>query len=93
MPILKDLDPALLMDIAAELQQRTFAAGEPIIRQGEEGHEFFVVESGIAVITDAKGCQARRRSGPAAALRPPPELRAPSKRPVALACSRAREPI
>lgn len=35
--------------IADVLESRTYEAGEDIIRQGEDGDEFFLIESGSAV--------------------------------------------
>lgn len=63
-PILAETEPALLAQIAEGLEQKTFGPHEAIIRQGEEGRTFYIVESGSAVVTDANGAEVgRRRQG------------------------------
>jgi cAMP-dependent protein kinase regulator len=48
-PILASLQPQERAKIADVLESRTFNEGEDVIREGEEGEEFFLVESGSAV--------------------------------------------
>lgn len=60
-PLMAEMEPAQLAQIADELEPQTFQPGEMIIRQGDEGNTFYVVESGSAVITDANGKEVGRR--------------------------------
>jgi CRP-like cAMP-binding protein len=41
--------------MASLLYQETFAAGETIIREGEQGDTFYVIESGRVQVTTAQG--------------------------------------
>ncbi len=45
-PLFADLDAHQLQLIAAEMREEEFGAGEVIIRQGEVGETFYVIESG-----------------------------------------------
>jgi cAMP-dependent protein kinase regulator len=47
-PILSSLKPSERAKIADVLESRTFNAGEDVLREGEEGDEFFLIESGSA---------------------------------------------
>jgi CRP-like cAMP-binding protein len=47
-PLFEDLDEADLARVAEALQERTFAAGAPIVEAGQPGDGFFVLESGEA---------------------------------------------
>jgi small-conductance mechanosensitive channel/CRP-like cAMP-binding protein len=60
--LLEPLGPDLLETLAAESAERVFAAGEPVIRQGEAGASMFVVLSGRVEVT------AREADGPAVRL-------------------------
>jgi len=50
-PLFSDLDPRELEQIAGSMKQRTFAAGETVAAEGEQGIGFFVIESGIATVS------------------------------------------
>lgn len=51
-----DLTPSTLADVAHMIQIRSFESGENIVIEGEEGHEFFIIESGnVRVTTRATG--------------------------------------
>ncbi len=47
-PILSSLKPAERAKIADVLESRTFEAGQDVIRHGDMGDEFFLIESGTA---------------------------------------------
>lgn len=49
-PILASLEPYERAKIADALESRTFAPGEDIIKEGEPGDEFFLIENGSAVV-------------------------------------------
>ncbi|ODN97345.1 cAMP-dependent protein kinase regulator [Cryptococcus wingfieldii CBS 7118] len=59
-PILASLQPQERAKIADVLESKTFAPGEDVIRQGEAGDEFYLVESGaaVAIKKDEEGRQA-----------------------------------
>lgn len=48
-PILASLQPQERAKIADVLESKTFVEGEDVIREGEAGEEFFLIESGDAV--------------------------------------------
>jgi cAMP-dependent protein kinase regulator len=48
-PILASLQPQERAKIADVLESRTFAEGEDVVRQGDQGEEFFLIEAGQAV--------------------------------------------
>jgi cAMP-dependent protein kinase regulator len=48
-PILASLQPQERAKIADVLESRTFTEGQDVIKEGEAGEEFFLVESGSAV--------------------------------------------
>ena len=52
--ILQDLDPYERNKICDVLQPRTYKAGEYIIKQGEVGNKFYVIEDGEAIATKKK---------------------------------------
>lgn len=56
-PILASLQPQERAKIADVLESRIFSEGEDVIREGDAGEEFFLVESGtaVAVKRDANG--------------------------------------
>lgn len=63
-PMMAEMEGALLAQIAQELEPQTFEANKAIIKQGEEGRTFYIVGSGVAIITDANGTEVgRRRQG------------------------------
>jgi cAMP-dependent protein kinase regulator len=47
-PILASLQPQERAKIADVLESRTFQEGEDVIREGDAGEEFFLIESGTA---------------------------------------------
>ena len=47
----KDLTPRTLADVANQFETREFVAGENVVIEGEEGQEFFMIESGRVVVT------------------------------------------
>jgi CRP-like cAMP-binding protein len=50
-PLFSDLDHRELEQIAGSMKQRTFAAGETVAAEGEQGVGFFVIERGTAKVT------------------------------------------
>jgi cAMP-dependent protein kinase regulator len=48
-PILASLQPQERAKIADVLESRTFADGQDVIREGDEGEEFYLIEQGSAV--------------------------------------------
>jgi CRP-like cAMP-binding protein len=50
-PLFSDLEHKELEQIAGSMKQRTFAAGETVASEGEQGVGFFVIESGIATVS------------------------------------------
>ena len=48
-PILSSLQPQERAKIADVLESKTYTEGEDVIKQGEAGEEFFLIESGSAV--------------------------------------------
>lgn len=60
-PMMAEMDQGLLQQIAEELEPQTFQPNAVIIRQGEEGRKFYIVESGVACITDAHGNKVGQR--------------------------------
>jgi putative ABC transport system ATP-binding protein len=51
--LFKSLTPRQLTDVAEKMTKRHYAAGEPIIREGESGEEFFLVSDGEVEIDRA----------------------------------------
>jgi putative ABC transport system ATP-binding protein len=52
----KELTPRTLADIANMMGTRRFETGETIVRQGDQGFEFFMIESGrVKITTNATG--------------------------------------
>lgn len=60
MPILTSLQPQERAKIADVLESRTFAPGQDVIKEGDAGEEFFLIESGnaVAIKKDASGNEA-----------------------------------
>ena len=51
--LFQHLTPSEITQIAGKMERRRFASGEPIIKQGEEGNEFFIIgEGAVDVIRD-----------------------------------------
>lgn len=48
-PILASLQPQERAKIADVLESRTFSEGEDVVRQGDQGEEFYLIEAGQAV--------------------------------------------
>lgn len=61
-PLFADLDERELQEIAAQMRERKFGAGDTVTQEGAGGAGFFVVESGEAEVT-VDG-QARGTVGP-----------------------------
>ncbi|RSH94546.1 hypothetical protein EHS25_004350 [Saitozyma podzolica] len=59
-PILTSLQPQERAKIADVLESRTFAPGQDVIKEGDAGEEFFLIESGnaVAIKKDASGNEA-----------------------------------
>ncbi len=49
-----DLTPRTLTDIANQMETREYSAGEAIVTEGDEGHEFFMIESGKVLVKTAQ---------------------------------------
>ena len=49
-PILASLEGYERAKIADALETRTFQSGERVIREGESGDEFYIIESGTALV-------------------------------------------
>ena len=60
--ILSDLPKPVMHLVAEQLEEKAVPAGEYIVRIGEKGNTFYVVESGAVVITTAEGKEVARRS-------------------------------
>ena len=54
-PILDPLTPKELLKLAEKVKLHTYAAGEALTRQGDEGDEFFIVKSGEVKVSVAEG--------------------------------------
>lgn len=50
-PILASLTPAERSKVADALEERTYQEGEAVVREGEPGKEFYIVESGRAEVS------------------------------------------
>ena len=50
-PLFADLDTKELEDIAQEMRERRFAAGDTVTKEGAVGAGFFIVEDGTADVT------------------------------------------
>lgn len=60
--IFAPLAPTALESLARGAEQRRFAAGDVLVREGEESDLFFVIESGLVEVT--QGDRVLRREGP-----------------------------
>ena len=57
-PLFSGLDDRELQEIAAQMRERTFAAGDTVTQEGAGGAGFFIVESGeadVSVAGDPRG--------------------------------------
>jgi len=61
-PLFSELDDRELQEIAAQMRERTFAAGDTVTQEGAGGAGFFIVESGEADVSGAG--EARGTIGP-----------------------------
>lgn len=52
-PILASLEGYERAKIADALESRTFQSGEQVIQEGESGDEFYIIESGTALVEKA----------------------------------------
>ena len=63
-PLLAPLPPDALLPLARELEALTFPDGAAVVRQGDPGDAFYLLERGLAAVTDASGTEyARLRDG------------------------------
>jgi CRP-like cAMP-binding protein len=53
-PIFRALPPSLIADLLPQVQERTYQSGTTIIRQGEPGDGFFVIERGEVNFIDER---------------------------------------
>lgn len=53
-PLFAEQPPAMLAEFAERMKRETFAPGAAIIRQGEVGDKFYVIESGMVEVTGEK---------------------------------------
>ncbi len=53
-PLFAEQPPAMLAEFAERMKRETFAADEAIIRQGEVGDKFYVIESGVVEVRGEK---------------------------------------
>lgn len=54
-PLLAALPPDAMLALAASLVPLTFQPGEPVVRQGDPGDAFFLLDKGTATVQDAAG--------------------------------------
>ena len=54
-PLLKDMSDADIVRMSELLTPRSFLSGEAIVKQGDVGHDFYIIEKGIAVVSIQKG--------------------------------------
>ena len=54
-PLLAPLSPGQRSDLCTALKPRMFNAGESIVRKGEPGQAFYIVESGTCIVLGASG--------------------------------------
>ncbi|MFL6536946.1 MAG: ATP-binding cassette domain-containing protein [Chthoniobacterales bacterium] len=52
-PLFADQPPAMLAEFAERMKIESFAPGEAIIRQGEVGDKFYIIDSGEVEVSDA----------------------------------------
>ena len=54
-PMFRALPPDLIGELLPQIQERTYQPGTTIIRQGEPGDSFFVIERGEVAVIDERG--------------------------------------
>ncbi|MEO7724278.1 MAG: ATP-binding cassette domain-containing protein [Chthoniobacterales bacterium] len=54
-PLFAEQPAAMLAEFAERIQREKFETGKTIIRQGEIGDKFYIIESGTVEVTSAKG--------------------------------------
>ncbi len=59
-PMLSSLPPEILESITREGDERTFEAGELIVREGDPGDDLFVILEGEARVRAERGARSRR---------------------------------
>lgn len=52
--LFKSLDEEAMQDLLKLASCVTYAAGEPIVREGDAGDEFFLIKDGVAAVTAQK---------------------------------------
>jgi cAMP-dependent protein kinase regulator len=57
--IFQDVDKYERLQMADALDECTFEDGDDIVTQGEEGHEFYIIVEGDAVVTQVRAPKAR----------------------------------
>ena len=60
LPLLSGLGPAELAEVARRLRRERVAAGADVVRQGEAGTRFYIIQSGQAEVTQDTGAGTRR---------------------------------
>jgi zinc transporter ZupT len=53
-PLFRELPPEVIGDLLPQVQERTYQPGTTIIRQGEPGDSFYVIESGQVDVVDER---------------------------------------
>ncbi len=57
-PVFRTLPRDVFMDLIVALDERTYATGTTIVKQGEQGHEMFLMTDGkVDVVVEAKGVE------------------------------------
>ncbi len=59
-PLFEFIPPANIQSLFGKFEEVKYAAGEPVIRQGETGDYFYVVQSGTAKVERASGANTIR---------------------------------
>jgi len=54
-PLFQQLPPQVIADLLPQVQERTYRSGTTIVRQGEPGDSFFVIEHGEIDVVDDRG--------------------------------------